>query len=259
MRDEAGEDKFILDLEEKSNKNTGIKILGVIFCLLIITVFSFNQAKKEPIFEKELPEINSEKQAETIEKKTKTPTLIPLELEIPALKLRANIVEVGKDEEGNMDVPKNVKEIGWYGLGYNPGELGHAVLSGHVTSRLGLPAVFRDLKKVEIGDEFILYGAANKKMTFEVVEINIYDYENAPLEKVFGKSEVPMVNLITCDTGIWLGNSYQDRLVVSGILIKEEEIESSENEAEDKIENKEEVEEKNIEEERSEEEMIEEV
>ena len=120
------------------------------------------------------------------------------------------------------EVPKNVKELGWYGKGFKPGELGRAVLSGHVTSKLGLPAVFKDLKKMKIGDEFILNGADNKKMVFKVIEINIYDYETAPLEKVFGKSEMPLVNLITCDTGVWLGNSYQDRLVVTGVLVEED-------------------------------------
>jgi len=239
MRDEDGVDKFILDLKEKPKpkrkRGKVAKILlGFLLLLLVVLICNFyffqenSQKTSSEFLEKNEVEVEKVKSEEGVEKtEARLPTLIPLELEIPILNLRANIIEVGIDEEGNMAVPKNVKEIGWYEPGYFPGELGHAVLSGHVTSKLGLPAVFKDLKKVEIGDEFILYGANNKKMTFSVVDINIYDYKTAPLEKIFGKSDVPMVNLITCDTGVWLGNSYQDRLVVSGVLVKEEEIEKT--------------------------------
>lgn len=143
----------------------------------------------------------------------------PAAISIPSLDIEANIIEVGVDKHGNMDVPRDVSEIGWYEPGYRPGENGNAVLAGHVNSRLGLPAVFRNLESLEIGETFTLRDAEGRELTFRVTEKNTYDFRTAPLEKIYGPTDVPTVNLITCDDGLWLGNTYKDRLVITGVLV----------------------------------------
>lgn len=145
--------------------------------------------------------------------------ITPIAISIPSIGVDADIIEVGVDKHGNMDVPRDVSEIGWYEPGYRPGENGNAVLAGHVNSRLGLPAVFRNLENLEIGETFTLRDAGGRELTFRVTEKNTYDFRTAPLEKIYGPTDVPTVNLITCDDGLWLGNTYKDRLVVTGVLI----------------------------------------
>jgi sortase A len=129
---------------------------------------------------------------------------IPANLVIPAINLEAKVQYVGKTQSGNMAVPDNFTDVGWYMNGVKPGELGNAVIAGHVDNNLGLPAVFADLKKLKVGDEIIVRNENNnEEIKFQVKEMQVYDYKTAPLEKIFGTTEKTMLNLITCD-GVWL-------------------------------------------------------
>lgn len=152
----------------------------------------------------------------------------PTRISIPSIGVDAIVSEVGVDKEGRMDVPKDVAEVGWYEPGYKPGEMGSAAFAGHVNSRLGLPAVFRNLEDVEIGETFSLWDADGREMVFKITEKNIYDFRTAPLEKVYGPADLPTVSLITCDDDLWLGSTYKDRLVVTGVLVTGVEEESDE-------------------------------
>src|SRR5205085_1186906 len=65
---------------------------------------------------------------------------VPVRLRIPALGLRTSIEPVGL-RAGAMDVPTNVWDVGWFQLGPRPGDVGNAVIDGHLDSTTG-PAVF---------------------------------------------------------------------------------------------------------------------
>lgn len=63
------------------------------------------------------------------------------------------VVELGLDETRAMEVPQNFDLAGWYRHGPAPGELGPAVLAGHVDSRAGGPAGFFHLGEFVSGQE----------------------------------------------------------------------------------------------------------
>src|SRR5688572_8435793 len=56
----------------------------------------------------------------------------PTRLEIPSLGIDAAVQEVGITKKGTMGVPRGYDEAGWYKYGAAPGELGSAVLAGHL-------------------------------------------------------------------------------------------------------------------------------
>src|SRR5690606_24883458 len=58
----------------------------------------------------------------------------PTRVSIASLGIRADIVEVGRADDGSIAPPVEdpVNTVGWYGLGPTPGEPGTAVLVGHV-------------------------------------------------------------------------------------------------------------------------------
>src|SRR4051794_4191881 len=60
----------------------------------------------------------------------------PVRLRIPALSLRTSIEPVGL-RAGALDVPTNVWNVGWFQLGPRPGDVGNAVIDGHLDSVTG--------------------------------------------------------------------------------------------------------------------------
>src|SRR4051812_39392157 len=63
---------------------------------------------------------------ETIESK------YPVRLIIPSIKLDTQVVDVGVNKKGEMDVPAGTtKNVGWYQNGIIPGDLGTAVMDAH--------------------------------------------------------------------------------------------------------------------------------
>ncbi|MGF3104927.1 class F sortase [Rossellomorea sp. DUT-2] len=172
----------------------------------------------------------SEVQSSTIEQPVQPVTpepqkegysMTPAILSIPKLDLEAPIKEFGLDNEGNMELPDNGKEVAWFEPGFQPGEKGNAVLAGHVDDEKK-PAVFFELNELEPGDEIHLQDEDGAILTFVVREKVAYQKDDAPLRSIFGPSEKRMLNLITC-TGYFDReiHNYVERLVVYTELVEE--------------------------------------
>ncbi|TFD95878.1 class F sortase [Jeotgalibacillus sp. R-1-5s-1] len=151
--------------------------------------------------------------------------LTPVSLTIPSLEIEAPVIQVGMLENGEMEVPEDVNEVGWFEPGVMPGARGNSVLAGHVDSYRG-PAVFFKLKDLKQGDEIIVTGENGETLTFAVTDIQTYPSDGAPIERIFGPSGERNLNLITC-TGPFNRDSgqYPDRLVVYTQLVEEEPVE----------------------------------
>ncbi len=143
----------------------------------------------------------------------------PIQILIPKLNVDATVENVGKDARGNMDVPSDFNNVGWYELGVKPGETGNAVLAGHLDTPTGSEAVFYGLSTLVPGDAIIIVDANDSKRTFVVMDTNTYPTDSFPIQKVFGENKTAALQLITCE-----GNfdntrkSYSDRLVISARL-----------------------------------------
>lgn len=141
-----------------------------------------------------------------------------MRLRIPAIKVEANIEEVGVNPKGEMDVPSNISEVGWFDLGPKPGEKGSAVISGHFDGKNNEDGVFIDLYKLKVGDKVYVEDSEGSSSSFVVRETRTYVPGYA--DDVFSKGEGVHLNLITCD-GIWDGSkkSFSKRLVVYTDLV----------------------------------------
>ena len=154
-----------------------------------------------------------------IQTPTPTPIAAPARLQIPRLGLDVRIERVGQTEGGQMAVPQNPDQVGWYGIGATPGERGNAVISGHLDDRAG-PAVFWQLDQLTVGDEVMVVDVTGATHTFAVIETARYAQDAAPLDKIFGFDLERDLNLITCD-GVWNRKTqrYGERLVVYTRLV----------------------------------------
>ncbi|MCL5784228.1 MAG: sortase [Patescibacteria group bacterium] len=143
------------------------------------------------------------------------PAAEPQTLSIPKLGVNAAVESVGQDRSGRMDVPTGVDNVGWYSLGYKPGEKGNAVIDGHLDAVTGAPAVFYYLDRLQPGDQVIVTDKNGKDLTFEVTVSQSYPFDQVPLQEIFGSNDKSRLNLITC-TGVWNSGArnYSNRLVV---------------------------------------------
>lgn len=144
---------------------------------------------------------------------------LPERLIIPAIKVDALVETVGVTPEGNMDVPKNPSNVGWFGLGARPGEMGSAVMAGHVDGPYGESEIFFRLKDIKIGDDLYVNDISGNTEHFVVTRIQSYLAGFA--DEVFNKDDGTHLNLITC-SGTWdkSKKSYSKRLVVFADIVQ---------------------------------------
>jgi len=138
---------------------------------------------------------------------------LPVRLIIPVINVNAQIQYLGVNSNGEMEIPSNTIDVGWFKLGPRPGERGSAVIAGHLDGENNKAGVFINLYKLKKGNKLYIKDTEGKTISFVVRESSIYDpgYAN----DVFSGSGSAQLNLITCD-GVWDGSkkSYSKRLVV---------------------------------------------
>lgn len=138
---------------------------------------------------------------------------LPVRLLIPKIKVDANVLYVGLDKTGNMDVPPDLLNVGWYKFGPIPGDKGSAVIAGHLVGVKDL-GVFANLHLLQPGDNLSVLDDKGATTSFVVRESRSYGQLEEPNE-VFHSSDGNHLNLITC-TGVWVKElqRYTKRLVV---------------------------------------------
>ncbi len=155
---------------------------------------------------------------------TTPPTPVhPARVIIPSLGVDAKVTDVGITEKGLMDVPKNFTDVGWYKYGSMPGEVGNAVLDGHLNNGSTIDGVFKNLAKLSVGDSIFVVGDDGRKLEFVMKESKLYD-RDASTEEIFTKDGPPELRIITCE-GKWLiaKRTHERRRVVTAVLKGESE------------------------------------
>lgn len=138
----------------------------------------------------------------------------PIVLEIPTVGIRADVIDLGLDDDGRLEVPEDFDEVGWWTGGPAPGEDGPAVLAGHVDSYEG-PAVFWRLRELAPGDEVVVHRADGSARTFVVDGLGRWPKDDFPTDLVYREADGPELRLITCG-GVFDEDvrSYRDNVIV---------------------------------------------
>lgn len=140
---------------------------------------------------------------------------LPVHLKIPQINTDAGFEYVGLASDGSMDVPKGPADVGWFNLGPHPGEKGSAIIAGHSGWKDGVPAVFDNLYKLQLGDKIYIEDEKGTIITFVVRGIKKYKPTTDAIDVFESSDGLAHLNLITC-TGTWdfFKKSRPDRLVV---------------------------------------------
>lgn len=207
-----------MDPRDKKYFFTAIFLKNILLIGVLALVFSFSVGK----WEKDqrlvtLPTIPEDALLGSNETRERSE---PLEMSIPKIEVETRVQKVGVTAGGNMAVPDNYTDVGWFRLGAEPGAPGSAVLAGHLDTGSGKPAVFYRLSELQIGDEIFVKNEEGETLKFVVTGSRLVDYDNPPaevIEELFGKpkDENSYLNLITCD-GDWIPEerTYNTRLIV---------------------------------------------
>lgn len=198
------------------------RIAVVLFIPLLLAACS-NDPSTAPEADEPVQKVQAVKPAvQTANVQDDEQSITPESITIPSLDIDAPVKAFGLDKEGNMELPKNGKDVAWFSPGIRPGERGNAVLAGHVDDEKQ-PAVFFDLKNIKKGDRIILKGKDDEELVFEVKDKQAYLKDDAPLRKIFGPGDHIGLNIITC-TGYFDYDihNYVERLVVYTELVTDE-------------------------------------
>ncbi|NRQ30751.1 class F sortase [Nonomuraea sp. NN258] len=154
--------------------------------------------------------------------KTKAAKARPTRIRIPKLKVNAPIGAVTVDIKGNLGVPplSRPNQTGWYRFSPVPGEVGPAIINGHVSTRKG-PAVFDRLRNLAKGDQIYVYRSDGKVTRFTVSGIEQASKSAFPTNRVYGNTNDSQLRLITCG-GVYnkQAHSYTDNIIVYATLSK---------------------------------------
>ena len=142
------------------------------------------------------------------------PESLPVSVTIPAIELHSSLIQLGLNADGTMQVPQDWDQAGWFQHGPTPGELGPAVLAGHVDSESG-PAVFYRLRALEAGDTVEITREDGTTAVFAVTKIDQYPKDDFPTWDVYGNLDHAGLRLITCGGDFDAHTDhYRDNLVV---------------------------------------------
>lgn len=136
----------------------------------------------------------------------------PVTLHIPSIDLSAGPLSgLGLNPDDTVEVPTDFARAGWFELGPSPGEIGSAVILGHVDSLRG-PAVFFRLRELRPGDRVDVELADGSTARFAVTAVETYPKEQFPARRVYASTGSRDLQLVTCGgefdrgTGHYLAN-----------------------------------------------------
>ncbi len=144
----------------------------------------------------------------------------PTHITIPAVSIDAAIMPVGQDTDGSIQMPPLFDwTTGWYDLSPTPGQLGPAIIVGHVDTYKGV-SVFWNLRNLNPGDLINVARADGSTATFKVQSLQQFDQNNFPTQEVYGNIDYAGLRLITCGgTFDQSTASYTENTVVFASLV----------------------------------------
>lgn len=142
---------------------------------------------------------------------------VPTRVAVPRLKINAPVEEVGLAKDGSVQTPTldEPQLTGWYNRGPTPGQLGPAVILGHIDTAKTGPAVFFKLKDLKPGDKVTVTRKDGSQADFKVQKLKDVSKEQFPSQEVYGDLTYAGLRLITCGGAFDKSKgSYEDNTIV---------------------------------------------
>jgi hypothetical protein len=151
------------------------------------------------------------------------PASEPVRLAIPSIGVDSALQHLGQDAEGGLEVPApgpRYDEAAWYRYSPTPGELGPAVLLGHIDSAAGGPSVFFRLGELQAGARIDVTRADGSAAVFVVDAVHRYAKKDFPTQLVYGDIDHAGLRILTCGGAFdRTTRHYLDNIVVFASLV----------------------------------------
>lgn len=143
----------------------------------------------------------------------------PVSIKARTVDITSSLGRVALNKDGTIEVPTDPARAAWYRLGPTPGQLGPAVIVGHLDSRVG-PAVFYRLSSLRPGQIIDVTRSDKKVAHFRIDAINTYRRDKFPTKTVYGPIDYAGLRLITCG-GVYdkKTKAYASNVVVFATLV----------------------------------------
>jgi Sortase domain len=125
---------------------------------------------------------------------------VPVSVSIPRIGVRSKLLSLGLNPDGTIAVPSlatSADEAAWYKYSVTPGQVGAAVIEGHVDSYQG-PAVFFRLGALRPGNLIDVTRADGITAVFRVTGVREYAKDKFPAAMIYGPTDYAALRLITC-------------------------------------------------------------
>ena len=122
---------------------------------------------------------------------------VPVSLRIKAIGVSVSLSQLGLNADRSAQVPTKYEEPGWFKLGPTPGQVGSAVILGHVDDKQG-PAVFFKVNTLKAGDAVDVSLTNGVVSHFVVQTVQTYSKSEFPAAKVYASHGYSALQLVTC-------------------------------------------------------------
>jgi sortase (surface protein transpeptidase) len=129
------------------------------------------------------------------------PGLRPVRIRIPAIGVDSPLTNIGLQSDGTLEVPqpgRDYDKAAWFTGSPAPGEVGPAVIEGHVDGKVNGPSVFYRLGALKPGNKISVNRKDGSTARFIVNGVQLFAKNSFPTLKVYGNTSGPELRLITC-------------------------------------------------------------
>jgi hypothetical protein len=144
---------------------------------------------------------------------------VPVRVQIPTIDVDSELMELGLQDDGTMEVPPGAFPAGWFSGAPTPGELGPAIIVGHIDWATG-PGVFFRLAALAVGDEIRVSRTDGSVAVFRATEVATYPKDAFPTDLVYGDLDHAGLRLVSCGGEFDRSTGhYEDNVVVFAELV----------------------------------------
>lgn len=145
----------------------------------------------------------------------------PVSVDIPKIGAHSSLVPLGLNADNSVEVPPVTQpmQAGWYTNGPTPGEVGPAVILGHVDGNKQ-KGIFYRLKELAPGDKVAVARKDGQTAEFVVTKVDKVPKDTFPTDAVYGDTPDAQLRLITCGGAFdRAAHSYVDNIIVYAQLM----------------------------------------
>lgn len=145
---------------------------------------------------------------------------IPTRMSIPIIGMSAPLTVLGLNKDGTPQVPTSYYIPGWYKYDATPGQIGTAVILGHIDSVAG-PGVFYRLRELKNGNRVNVKLRDGLTVQFAVIAVREYLKAKFPDKLVYAPRKYAALQLVTCGGAFdYSTGHYLSSIVVYTKLVK---------------------------------------